>query len=142
MQKESKLIQNLCIGVIIICVLVVGYIFLKPNGQTIGQNQNTISDTSLVEGKQVIKMTVFADRYDPEYFTVKAGIPVRWEITSSGQPGCASGAIIAKGLVSGDQIYLNPQQGQVTVAEFTPQNPGVYRYNCPMNMIRGKIVVE
>ena len=142
MKQQSKLVQNISIGAIIICMLILGYIVLKPNNQTVNQTKNASNSTPLLEGKQVIKMTVYADRYEPEYFTVKAGVPVRWEITSSGQGGCASGALIARGLINGSQIYLNPEQGQVAVAEFTPPSPGVYRFSCPMNMIRGKIVVE
>ena len=89
MNKNSKFIQNLSIGAIIISILISGYILLKPSAnQPVSQKSGGNGDISLVDGKQVIKMTVFADRYEPEYFTIKAGVPVRWEITSSGQPGC------------------------------------------------------
>lgn len=85
-------------------------------------------------------MTVLAVDYSPRTFKVKAGVPVTWEITSSGQGGCASGAVFANGLVD-SPIYLNPEQGQVKVVEFTPQNPGVYQFSCSMNMARGAIEV-
>jgi len=84
-------------------------------------------------------MTVNAARYSPNYFKVKAGIPVSWQITSSGEPGCDSGEVITRGLT--DPIYLNPNQGQVTTAEFTPQTPGTYQFSCPMGMVRGTIEV-
>lgn len=115
--------------------------FLTPNPPAGGPNQtNNISGLApLIDGKQELKMTVLAVDYSPGTFKVKAGIPVRWEITSSGQPGCASGEIIANGLT--DPIYLNPQQGQVAIKEFIPQNPGTYRFSCPMGMARGTIEV-
>ncbi len=142
MNKNSKFIQNLSIGAIIISILISGYILLKPSAnQPVSQKSGGNGDISLVDGKQVIKMTVFADRYEPEYFTIKAGVPVRWEITSSGQPGCDSGAIIPKGFGNGT-IYLNPDQGQVTVSEFTVQNPGTYKFGCPMFMVRGTVQVN
>ena len=106
-------------------------------------NQTQSRDESglapMVDGKQLITMTVLAVKYDPNYFKVKAGVPVRWEITSSGQQGCNRGAIVANGLTN--PIYLNPTQGQVTIKEFTPQNPGKYRFTCPMGMIKGTIEV-
>ncbi len=142
MKKESRLIQNLCIGAIIVCVLIVGYTFLKPSNQTGSQSQtqNATGLAPMVDGKQVLQMTVYAAKYSPNYFVVKAGIPVRWEITSSGQPGCDSGAVIARGLT--DPVYLNPDAGKVTVVEFTPQNSGEYTFGCPMMMVRGQIVAN
>src|SRR3989344_1437702 len=92
----------------------------------------------VVDGKQVIKMTVLATKYDPNYFKVKAGLPVRWEITSSGQPSCDSGAIVANGLLEG-LLYLNPDAGQVTIAEFTAPDPGKYQFSCTMGMVRGTV---
>ena len=103
------------------------------------QNQDSTSLAPLVNGKQIIKMTVMAVNYQPNYFKVKVGVPVVWEITSSGQPGCGNGVVIANGLTS--PIYLNPGKGQVAVAEFTPQKIGRYRFTCPMGMIVGTIEV-
>ena len=94
----------------------------------------------MVDGKQVMTMTVYAAEYGPNYFKVKAGVPVRWEITSSGQPGCASGVVVSN-ILPGGSVYLNPNQGQVTVAEFTPQGLGTYKFSCSMNMVRGTIEV-
>ena len=140
MKQQSNLIQNLCIGAILICVLVVGYIFLKPNGQTENRVQNISGLAPVVEGKQLIQMKVLSVSYEPNYFKVKVGVPVKWEITPSGSPGCASGALIARGLIDGP-VYLNPNAGQVTTAEFTPQTAGEYTFSCPMGMVKGKIVV-
>ena len=91
----------------------------------------------VVNGKQVIKMTATGLQDSPDYFLVKAGIPVRWEITGSGQLGC-NGTILSNGLFTGS-IYLTPNQ--VTIKEFTPQNPGKYRFSCPMGMVTGSIEV-
>lgn len=106
-------------------------------------SQNQVQDASglapMVNGQQLMQMTVYSVKYNPNYFKIKAGVPVRWEITSSGQPGCASGLVVANGLT--DPIYLSPNQGQVTVKEFTAQNPGTYRFSCPMGMVRGTIEV-
>ncbi len=91
----------------------------------------------MVDGKQLIKMEASARGYSPNYLVVKAGVPVRWEITDTGTSGCTN-AVIAKNLFSG-QIDLTP--GQTAVKEFTPTTPGKYKFSCWMGMISGVIEV-
>ena len=91
----------------------------------------------IVDGKQVIQMTATGSADSPNYFKVKVGIPVRWEITASNSLGC-NGAIISNRLFDG-AINLTP--GQVSVKEFTPQASGIYAFSCTMGMIRGTIEV-
>lgn len=87
----------------------------------------------LVNGKQLIKMNASSSGYSPSYFKVKAGVPVRWEITDIGTSGCTN-AIISSSLFAG-QISLTP--GQVSVKEFTPEKPGRYKFSCWMGMVSG-----
>jgi sulfite exporter TauE/SafE/copper chaperone CopZ len=105
------------------------------------QTQNSRGDQSglapIVDGKQVIQMTASGSEDSPNYFKVKAGVPVRWEITGANSLGC-NGAIISNKLFDG-AVDLTP--GQVAIKEFTPQTPGVYGFSCTMGMIRGKIEV-
>ena len=91
----------------------------------------------IVGGKQIIKMNASASGYQPNYFKVKVGVPVRWEITDTGTSGCTN-AVISRGLFEG-QISLTP--GQVSVKEFTPDKPGRYKFSCWMGMISGVIEV-
>lgn len=107
-----------------------------PNNQNEGTKTETIPPPTPT--KQIIKMDASSSGYEPNYFKLKAGIPVRWEITDTGTSGCTN-AIIANGLFSG-QISLTP--GQVSVKEFTPTTPGKYQFSCWMGMISGMIVVE
>ncbi len=93
---------------------------------------------ALVDGKQVIKMTAYGSKDTPNYFKVRAGLPVRWEITADRTAGGCNGSIISNSLFSGS-IDLIP--GQVSVKEFTPQNPGKFRFSCQMGMISGIIEV-
>lgn len=101
-------------------------------------NSNTISPSPQALSLQTIKMDASSSGYKPNYFKVKAGIPVRWEITDTGTSGCTK-AIIANGLFDG-QISLNP--GQVSIKEFTPTKAGKYQFSCWMGMITGIIEVE
>ena len=92
---------------------------------------------SIINGKQIIKMEASSRGYNPDYFKVRAGIPVRWEITDKGTSGCTN-AIISRNLFEGE-IPLTP--GEVSVKEFTPNKPGKYKFSCWMGMITGIIEV-
>jgi sulfite exporter TauE/SafE/plastocyanin len=91
----------------------------------------------IVNGKQILKMDASARGYSPNYFKVRAGVPVRWEITDIGTSGCTN-AVISKSLFEGE-IRLTP--GQTSVKEFTPEKPGKYKFSCWMGMVSGAIEV-
>jgi len=91
----------------------------------------------IVDGKQILKMNALAYGYSPNYFKVKVGAPVRWEISDKGTSGCTN-AIISRGLFDGE-IPLTP--GQTSVKEFTPIKPGKYKFSCWMGMVSGIIEV-
>lgn len=91
----------------------------------------------IVNGKQVLKMDASSSGYSPNYFKIKAGLPVRWEITDTGTSGCTN-AVISKGLFDGD-IPLTP--GQTSIKEFTASKPGKYKFSCWMGMVSGIIEV-
>lgn len=92
----------------------------------------------IINGVQIIKMDASASGYSPEAFTIKANLPVRWEITDRGTVGCTN-AVISRTLFTG-QINLVP--GTTSVKEFrAPSTPGTYRFSCWMGMISGVIKV-
>lgn len=91
----------------------------------------------IVNGKQIVKMTASANGYSPNYFKVRAGVPVRWEITDRGTAGCTN-AIISRSLFRGE-ISLTP--GQTSIKEFTPTRIGKHKFSCWMGMISGTIEV-
>ena len=83
-------------------------------------------------------MDASASGYSPETFTIKANLPVRWEITDRGTSGCTN-AVIARSLFSGP---INLVPGTTSVKEFrAPSTPGTYRFSCWMGMISGTIEV-
>lgn len=115
--------------------------FRQPTAVSQNSKVNSIiSDEGLapiVNGKQLLKMEAFSYGYEPNYFKVRAGVPVRWEITDKGTIGCTN-AIISKGLFE-EEIPLSP--GQTSVKEFTPIRPGKYKFSCWMGMVSGIIEV-
>lgn len=125
---------------------VLGISSLSDLGINSGQSSSTAKNNSLqseeglppiINGKQILKMAASSRGYSPNYFKVKAGIPVRWEITDTGTSGCTN-AVISKNLFSGE-IPLTP--GQTSIKEFTPEKPGKYKFSCWMGMVSGIIEV-
>lgn len=91
----------------------------------------------VIDGKQILKMSASSSGYSPNHFKVRSGVPVRWEISDIGTNGCTS-AVIAKGLFNG-QIKLT--HGEISIKEFTPILPGIYKFSCWMGMVTGTIEV-
>ncbi len=107
---------------------------------SIAKNDSLQSEKGLppiVNGKQILKMDASSYGYSPNYFKVKVGVPVRWEITDKGTSGCTN-AVISKGLFD-DEIKLTP--GQTSIKEFIPEKPGKYKFSCWMGMVSGIIEV-
>ncbi len=100
-------------------------------------NQPTIDSTLTNQNTQTIYMDASASGYSPNSFTVKAGIPVRWEITDTGTSGCTN-RLVAKSLFS-ETLAL--QRGKTIVKEFTATKTGTYSFSCWMGMVTGKISV-
>jgi len=91
----------------------------------------------IINGKQVLNMEASSSGYKPNYFKVKAGIPIIWEIKDTGTNGCTN-AVISRSLFEGE-IKLTP--GQTSVKEFTPEKAGKYKFSCWMGMVSGVIEV-
>ncbi|MBN2168465.1 MAG: sulfite exporter TauE/SafE family protein [Actinobacteria bacterium] len=101
---------------------------------------SSVSDSELppvVDGKQILRMEASAEGYSPGNLTVRAGIPVVWEIKDTGTSGCTN-AIVAQDLFEGE-ISLKP--GETSRKEFVPEKPGKYRFSCWMGMVTGTINV-
>lgn len=87
-------------------------------------------------GVQTADIQVFPTGYNPNSIQVKAGVPVKLNLTPTGRLGCTS-------------IFRMPQlgiskrlvEGSTESVEFTPQAPGKLTYTCSMGMYRGVIEV-
>ena len=102
-----------------------------------GQAEASIdSNVKLVGGVQTADISVFPVSYSPNYIQVKAGTPVRLNLTPSGGLGCTSFFRIP-------QLGITQKlaQGVTTPVEFTPQAPGKLRFTCSMGMYSGVIEV-
>ncbi len=116
-----------------------------PSLSNLGYKSQSITATQakedglppIVDGKQIIKMDASSSGYRPNYFKVRVGVPVRWEIMDKGTSGCTN-AVISRSLFDGE-ISLTP--GKTSVKEFTPTKTGKYKFSCWMGMVSGVIEV-
>jgi plastocyanin len=102
----------------------------KNNQEAESQNQ------SAAQSEQIITMNVTASGFEPNVFSLKQGVLVKWVINGVNVTGCTSTIIvpsynISKSLKSGENIV-----------QFTPKNKGIINFSCGMGMVRGKFIVE
>jgi plastocyanin domain-containing protein len=95
------------------------------------------TDTKTINGVQEIEMTQEAAGYSPNKFTIKAGVPVRWVITSTDVNTCAA-SLVSQQIGVRTTLKLGKN-----VIEFTPKQAGTIRFMCSMGMFTGSFnVVE
>jgi len=100
---------------------------IVPSGNGV---QSTVNNN-----EQVIKMAITPSGYQPNVFTLKRGVPVRWEIDATRMSGCTNWL-----MVSSLNIQQQMQRG-INVINFTPQQNGTVGFSCGMGMVRGKFIV-
>src|SRR5216684_927798 len=84
----------------------------------------------VVDGKQIVNMTIRGYTYEHHQFAVTAGVPVEWRIDGRQAAGCGRFLMAPKIGVRKILSY-----DDVTVISFTPQEPGNYYFNCSMGMM-------
>lgn len=94
------------------------------------------SNTVTQEGNvQIVRMKQTSSGYEPNSFTIKAGIPVKWIITSLDPNSCAASILASK---IGIRTNLHPGEN---VFEFTAKETGKIPFSCMMGMFRGSFTV-
>jgi len=87
-------------------------------------------------GVQEINITVKGG-YSPSVIVVRKGMPVRLNFYRDETDSCSEQVIF------GDfGIARNLPPFRTTSIEFTPDRAGEFVFNCGMNMLRGKLVVQ
>jgi plastocyanin domain-containing protein len=112
-------------------VLVVGFIIWY-----FFMSEGTQGRAAAAEGVQRINITVKGG-YTPDVVVVKRGIPVEISFYRDEASTCTDQVIF------GDfQISRALPAFETTVVRLTPERAGEFRFNCGMNMVRGRLVVE
>ena len=75
--------------------------------------------------------------YSPDIIQVRSKIPVRLNFYREETANCSEQVIFPD---FKKEATLTPFK--TIPIEFTPQNPGIYEFQCGMGMLRGKLIVE
>lgn len=102
-----------------------------------GATASEDTNVRLEGGVQVADITVFPTSYTPNKIAVKAGVPVRLNLTPTGGFGCTAAFRIPQLGIS-----KTLAQNQTTPVEFTPTTPGKLTWTCSMGMYSGIIEVK
>jgi sulfite exporter TauE/SafE len=95
----------------------------------VGGSADSVNTAPVVDGKQIIEMTVDGLSYHPSQFNIRQGVPVEWHINGKKAEGCA-------GVINVPQLGIlqRLQRTQDTVITFTPQQKGKIDFSCSMWM--------
>ena len=89
-----------------------------------------------VDGVQEVRVTVKGG-YTPDTIVVRAGQPVRLQFYRDETADCSERVVFE------DFGIDTPLPAfHTTAVEFTPEEPGEFRFRCGMNMLKGLLVVE
>ncbi len=105
------------------------------NPAKFAKNPHIKTPVGPVAAAQKFTITV-DDGFSPSSITVKAGQPVQLTFDTK-HKSCAT-SVIFKGL----GIEKTLTDGTKTIVTFTPSKPGTIAYACPMNMLKGTILVK
>jgi plastocyanin domain-containing protein len=88
------------------------------------------------EGTQRVKVTVRGG-YTPDTVVVKKGMPVEIAFYRDETNSCTEEVVF-----NDFRISRRLPAFETTTVRLTPERAGTFQFNCGMNMVRGKLVVE
>ncbi len=100
------------------------------------EDDTTFDFVPVVDGYQIINMDITRYGWEPDSFTLKKGLPVKWIINGVEITRC-NNAIQVPTLGLSFDIVPGEQ-----VIEFTPEESGVISWSCWMGMIPGTFVIK
>lgn len=112
-------------------------LFHVATGVFSSQTDTRLDDPNVLEenGIQTVRMIQDNHGYNPNTFTIKKGIPVRWIVRSTDPYSCASSLIMPA-----FNIRTNLTEEE-KILEFTPSKSGQIPFSCSMGMYTGKFNV-
>ncbi|MFZ6015365.1 MAG: sulfite exporter TauE/SafE family protein [Patescibacteria group bacterium] len=94
-----------------------------------------VQAADITSNVQTIVMDVDYSGFNPNVFTLKAGVPVRWVINGKQITGCTNEIIVPDYKID---KKLKPGEN---IVEFTPEEEGTVGFSCWMGMVRGKFII-
>lgn len=92
----------------------------------------------MVDGMQVVEVTVENTGYTPSNISLKAGVPTTIVFNQKADTECASQVQIPDLNIEKTDL----PKGERTEITFTPEKEGRYAFTCGMDMLKGTLLVE
>lgn len=117
-----------------IIVIVLGFYNLGPGLTLVGASTVDVNTADTIAAQinsnvQTIDLQVAGFAYSPNSFTLKQGVPVKWNIDGRKATGCAK--VIS---VPSLGITQRLSSDSITTIEFTPTKTGNIQFSCSMGM--------
>ena len=110
---------------------------LKESPMNTSMNGTLITkETSIKNDYQEVDLQIKADGYSPDVIIAKKGIPLKINLTSDNDAGCAIDIVFPE-----FNINRTVPAGSSEVIEIMPEREGTYNYRCSMDMYRGKLII-
>jgi hypothetical protein len=93
------------------------------------------------DGVQELTLVVTPNGYSPAHFAVQKGIPVKLIFRQTGQVGCGNELVFQWGNGKTATLTL-ASASDIQTLEFTPDEAGDFRFNCPHLIYRGVLTVQ
>jgi sulfite exporter TauE/SafE len=100
------------------------------------KNSFVTNQSSIIDGKQNVTITVTSRGYKANVNTLKLGVPVKLTLITNSVAGCSRAFTIPDYNIS----KLLPVTGE-TILEFTPDKLGNLTYTCSMGMYSGQFII-
>ncbi len=85
---------------------------------------------------QEVGLQIKKNGYSPDVIIAKKGVPLKINITSDNDAGCAVKLVFPE-----FNINTTIPAGKTDVIEILPAQEGTFNYRCTMNMYRGKLII-
>jgi uncharacterized protein len=95
----------------------------------------SVAETPACDNEQTIHMAVLKNKFQPNKFTLRKGIPVKWVIDVKDLNECTKEIVVRP-----YNMDIKLEKGSQTI-EFTPPETGVIPWSCWMGMIPGTFIV-
>ncbi len=106
------------------------------NNKIIGKRKK-VKEAFIVNDFQEVDMTINASGYSPNVIVAKKGIPLKIKIHSEENAGCVSTVVFPE-----FGIEKTVSAGSSGVIEILPAQEGTFNFRCPMDMVRGELIVK
>jgi plastocyanin domain-containing protein len=113
----------------------------RTDTTAVGQEKISAVETAtpeMVDGVQVVRITVENTGYTPNKIRLKQGIPARIIFNQHADTECASHVQIPSMNIKETEL----PKGKQTAVEFTPGKNGEFTFTCGMEMLEGTILVQ